>query len=121
MHMACCRPPLKVVFGVKHISIAVRSDKRAATSAAPPLSAPAVAAAFSKTGFIGPAVLLHLLRPKLAACGTAVLLTASPSHRLAALTDIHSNLTSWGQSTAATTQVVLCSVSQTHSALTRVS
>lgn len=61
-----------------------------------------------QTGFIGPAVLLHLLRPKMAASGTAVLLTASPGHRLAALDDLQDTLTTWGHTTLVATQVRAC-------------
>lgn len=59
-----------------------------------------------QTGFVGRAVLLHLLQRKLADSGTAVLLTASATHRLAALDDLHTILTSWGRSTLAATQVM---------------
>lgn len=67
--------------------------------------------AHRQEGFLGPALLLHLLQPKLAASGTQLLLTASPAHRRGTLCDHGSDdklarlLGSWAAGSHANTQV----------------
>lgn len=60
-----------------------------------------------QVGFLAPATLLRLLEPKLGACGTSVLLTTTPLHRLGQLDDAEYMMTTWAGASAADTQLAL--------------
>jgi hypothetical protein len=57
--------------------------------------------------FLGPAYLLYLLQPKLAACSTQLLLTASPLHRLGRLDNMRALLQDWAGASSGDCQLAL--------------
>ncbi|WIA28461.1 hypothetical protein OEZ86_011005 [Tetradesmus obliquus] len=61
----------------------------------------------AQVGFLGPAYLLYLLQPKLAACSTQLLLTASPLHRLGQIDDAGALLHDWAGGSSGESQLAL--------------